>query len=177
MKNHKPICVDLDGTLIRNDVTIDAIRALIRQNFFNIFKIGMWFLRGRAYMKKRLSENVELDVSKLCYNKKFLDFIISKKNDGHQLFLATACDKSYAEKIADSLKIFDGVFSSDGVSNLRASAKAYALVTIFGERGFIYAGNSKDDLDVWEKSDACILVNPSKYVLKKIKNKKYLLFD
>ncbi len=128
-------------------------------------------------MKKRLSENVELDVSKLDYNRKFLDFIISKKNDGHQLFLATACDRSYAEKVADSLKIFDGVFSSDGVSNLRASAKAYALVTIFGDRGFIYAGNSKDDLDVWEKSDSCILVNPSKSILKKIKNKKYVLFD
>lgn len=106
-----------------------------------------------------------------------MDFIISKKNNGHQIFLATACDEVYAKKIADSLKIFDGVFSSNGISNLRAESKASTLVTIFGERGFIYAGNSRDDIKVWEKSAECILVNPSKSVLNKMKNRKYVLFD
>ena len=176
MTKLKPICVDLDGTLIKNDVTIEAIRSFVGARFLNIFKVITWFFRGRAFMKKKLSEFVDLDVSKLDYNKKFLDFVISKKSDGHKIFLATACDQLYANKIVDSIKIFDGVFASNGESNLRAQAKASALVAIFGEGGFIYAGNSKDDLMVWQKSAECILVNPSKSALNGMKNKEYILF-
>ena len=173
----KPICVDLDGTLIRDDVTIEAFKIFTRQNFFNLFKIFVWFLQGRAHLKKKLAANVDLDVSTLQYNKNFLDFLITKKSEGHKLFLATACDQSYADKIADSLKIFDGVFASNGVVNLRAEAKVNALVMIFGEGRFIYAGNSKDDVHVWNKSAECILVSPTKSALEKMKNKKYTLFQ
>jgi phosphoserine phosphatase len=177
MEKPTPICVDLDGTLIRNDVTIEAARVFVKRSFWNVFKIFFWFLRGRAYLKRKLALQVDLDVSLLEYNKKFLDYIISRKSRGHSIFLATACDSIYAEKIADCLKIFDGVFASNGKANLRAKAKAGALVEMFGERGFIYAGNSKDDMYVWNKSASCILVNPPRSVLNCMKKRKYLLFS
>lgn len=177
MSDFKPICVDLDGTLIKNDVTIEAMRIFIKHGFFNFLKIFIWLLKGRAYLKKMLALNVDLDISTLQYNKNFLDFLIKKKKEGHDLFLATACDQLYANKIADCLKIFNGVFASDGVINLRAEAKANTLALIFGEDGFIYAGNSKDDLYVWNKSIECILVSPEKIVLKKMKDRDYILFQ
>lgn len=177
MNKFKPICVDLDGTLIKNDVTIEAIKQFIAEKFWNIFKIIFWLFFGRAYLKRKLSDNIDIDVSNLEYNKQLLDFIIVKKNEGHQIFLATACDRVYADKIADSLKIFDGVFASDGVNNLRSKSKAQALVIVFGERGFIYAGNSKDDVEVWNKSAESILVHPSRAALNKMKGKKYILFN
>jgi hydroxymethylpyrimidine pyrophosphatase-like HAD family hydrolase len=177
MTEFKPICVDLDGTLIKNDVTIEATRILIKQSFWNIFKICAWFLNGRTYLKRKLAIHVDLDVSDLDYNEELLDFIRSKRNEGHQIFLATACDVGYANKIADYLGIFDGVFASDANINLRAEAKALALATIFGEGGFIYAGNSEDDIYVWNKSAECILVNPTQSVINRMKGRRYLLFN
>jgi hydroxymethylpyrimidine pyrophosphatase-like HAD family hydrolase len=219
----KPICVDLDGTLIRNDVTIRAFRAYLAGSVWSVFSVVFWLIKGRAYLKKQLASSVNLDPSLLDYNNDFLQFIIDKKKEGHKIFLATACDKIYADQIAEFLSIrllskpiaskdflvvsepkvhssasenqnigstqkipdgekfreqsiFDGVFASDGVTNLRAEAKAQALVTAFGKSGFIYAGNSEDDLKVWNKSAEYILVSPSKRVLRRMRGQKYLLF-
>jgi phosphoserine phosphatase len=173
-----PLCVDLDGTLIRSDVTINAIEKYCAAgSFCNLFRIVLWFLRGRAHLKRMLAHNVGLNARALDYNENFLDFIKKKRKAGHKIFLATACDEIYANKIADFLGIFDGVFASNGIINLKAKAKADALSLIFGEKNFIYAGNSADDVYVWEKSAVCIMVNPTKSALKKMKNIQYYLFS
>jgi phosphoserine phosphatase len=173
----KPICVDLDGTLVKNDVTMMVLRRYVKDNFLHVFKVFYWFLHGRAYLKHKLAKNVNLDVSSLNYNQKFLNFIIDERKKGRRIFLATACNQNYAHEVADFLNIFDGVFASNEHINLRAGAKAMALTAIFGKNGFIYAGNSKDDLEVWDKSAECILVAPQKTALKKMQGKKYVLFE
>ena len=173
----KPICVDLDGTLIRNDVTFWSVKEFIKKNFLNIFKVVFWFLFNRAYMKKMIAQEIELDTGILGYNKKFLDFLIEQRTSGVPLFLATASDEIYAKQIADDLGIFDGVFASNGEVSLASEVKAQTLCAIFGEGGFIYAGNSKDDLAVWSKSGGYILVNPSEKVLECMSGREYLLFN
>jgi phosphoserine phosphatase len=173
----KPLCVDLDGTLVRDDVTAIALNRYVRDNFLHVFRVFYWFLRGRAYLKHKLSQNIRLDASVLNYNQKFLNFIIDERKKGRRIFLATASNQSYAHEIADFLNIFDGVFASDERVNLRAEAKAIALTTIFGKNGFAYAGNSKDDLKVWDRSAECILVAPQKTALKKMQGRKYVLFE
>ncbi|MDR2158121.1 MAG: haloacid dehalogenase-like hydrolase [Holosporaceae bacterium] len=172
-----PICVDLDGTLLKEDVTAKALKIYIGWSPLNIFNTLFWLMQGWACLKQKLAELVQLDPSSLKYNEKFLEFIEKKKKEGHKIFLATACNQIYARKIADYLGIFDGVFASTDCVNLRAEAKAQTLTTIFGENGFIYAGNSEDDVYVWNKSAWCILVSPSKGALKKMRGRKYLLFD
>ncbi|GHU10693.1 hypothetical protein FACS189449_00630 [Alphaproteobacteria bacterium] len=170
------LVVDLDGTLIAEDVTILALDKFVHNNPLNVFKVVWWFLHGRAHLKRKLAINVDLDVASLSYNKKLIDFLLNQKHEGCSLFLATACDRLYAEKVADFIQIFDDVFASDGKINLRAEAKANALVAIFGEGNFIYAGNSMDDVYVWNKSAKCILVNPTKSVFKVMKDRIYLIF-
>lgn len=176
-KRLDPICVDLDGTLIRNDVTFWSVGKFIKKNFWNIFKVAFYFFVNRAYMKRIVAKEIELDTSALDYNKEFLDFLIEKRHAGVPLFLATASDEIYAKKIADELGIFDGVFASNGEVSLASEAKSRTLCTIFGEGGFTYAGNSKDDLAVWERSGGCILVSPSKEAVDGMRGKEYLLFD
>ncbi|MDR2794390.1 MAG: hypothetical protein LBB12_01270 [Holosporaceae bacterium] len=176
MSNPNPICVDLDGTLISEDVTLLALKIFVWRNPLNLLKIFVWFLCGRAYLKKMLALNVDIDVSNLNYNKKLLNFLKNKKQEGHRLFLATACDRHYADKVVDFIPIFDGVFASDGKINLRADAKANALEIMFG-RNFVYAGNSIDDVRVWSKSAECILVNPTKSALNGMRGRRYLLLQ
>ena len=172
-----PICVDLDGTLIHDDVTIIALKDFLRRNVFHIFPVIAWFCRGRAYLKHQLAQRVDLNAEQLNYNQEFLNYLREKKKEGHKLFLATACNRQYADAVADYLQIFDGVFASDSRHNLRAEAKANALTLIFGEKGFIYAGNSKDDLKVWRKSAEYILVTPTAAALNGMRGKSYTLFN
>ncbi|MDR0632327.1 MAG: hypothetical protein LBF54_03780 [Holosporaceae bacterium] len=172
-----PLCVDLDGTLIEGDVTLKVLKIYIKLRFFNIFVALFWLLRGRAYFKHKLAESVELDAASLKYNRRLLEFILKKKGKGHPIFLATACNHVYADKVADYLGIFDGVFASDDRINLRAAAKAQALIWIFGRKGFIYVGNSEDDVHVWKASAECILVSPTKTALYRMRKRKYLLFE
>jgi 4-hydroxybenzoate polyprenyltransferase len=61
--------------------------------------------------------------------------------------------------VAAHFGFFDGVFASDGTTNLSGSAKAAALCAAFGEGGFDYAGNDKVDLQVWEKAAGILVVN------------------
>lgn len=173
-----PICVDLDGTLIRNDLSVWSIKVFVKKKAVNIFKILYWLVfKGWAYVKKKVAQAVELDMDVLKYNNPFLDFLIAEHNSGTPLFLATASDETYANKVARELGIFDGVFASDGSVSLAGRKKAEKLCSVFGEKGFIYAGNSKDDLKVWEKSLECILVAPTTAALKGMKGKSYRLFE
>ncbi|MDR2646036.1 MAG: hypothetical protein LBC04_02580 [Holosporaceae bacterium] len=170
-----PLCVDLDGTLIEEDVTLKAVKIYVNCSFFNLIMVLVWIIRGRAYLKYRIAQRVDLDVKSLSYRRKLLTFIREKKNKGHKIFLATACNQIYADSISDYLGIFDGVFASTERKNLRAEAKAQALVRAFGRKGFDYAGNSNDDIFVWKESAECILVAPTKNVLKKMQGCKYLV--
>ncbi|MDR0753223.1 MAG: haloacid dehalogenase-like hydrolase [Holosporaceae bacterium] len=172
-----PLCIDLDGTLIDEDVTLKAVKIYIRRSFFNLIMALAWIIRGRAYLKHRIAQCVDLDAKSLNYRKKLLAFIREKKKKGHRIFLATACNQIYAGSISDYLGIFDGVFASTERENLRAEAKAQALIRAFGRKGFSYAGNSNDDVCIWRESAECILVTPTKSVLKKMQGCEYLLFE
>jgi len=71
-----------------------------------------------------------------------------------------------AEKIASFLGIFEDVLGTDGEINLIGEAKAGRLVSLFGEKGFDYAGNSMQDLRVWRHARRAIVVNaPAKVLL------------
>ena len=166
----KPLCVDLDGTLIYNDVTLIAYGDYIYGDQFKMLKVLSWLAKGgRAYMKHRFAEEVDISPGELTYNTALLEYIKEQKNVGVKVFLATACNKKYADTVAEYIGVFDGVFASDEYVNLRAHSKANKLVEEFGEYGFSYAGNSKDDLHVWRYASEIIVANPSRGVEEALK--------
>lgn len=171
-----PICVDLDGTLIRDDVTIISLKKYLSSTF-NIFSVVFWFLHGRARLKYELANRIDISLNELHLNEKFLAFLKQEKQNGKHIYLATACNEKYAHLVADFLGIFDGIFASDAKKNLRAEAKAKKLSTVFGNQNFIYAGNSSDDIKVWNKSAGIIFVGPDKKVKRIVQNKAILIFD
>lgn len=169
-----PICVDLDGTLIFNDVTQIAIRKFVKKSWLNAVKVLFWFLHGRAFLKNQLAKKIALDITDLYVNKTVLDILKKKKKLGAKIYLATACSNIYAEYVTANFSIFDGYFASDKNINLRATAKAYKLIEVFGEKNFIYFGNSKDDLKIWEHAFLCVAVNTKGKTYKKLLGKRSL---
>ena len=154
-----PICVDLDGSLLRIDSLHEAAFHAVVQNPITLFQFPAWLARGKARLKEELAKRWSFDPAHLPYNESCLAFLQSKRADGHRIVLVTAADRAIAQSIADHHGIFDEVIASDGTNNLRGTRKAEVLCKRFGEGGFIYAGNDATDLHVWNKSAGAVLVN------------------
>ena len=163
-----PLCVDLDGTLVRTDILFESIFALLKQNFIYILFLPLWFLKGKAYFKQQIADRVELDVTLLPYHDEFLNYLREQKAHGRSLVLATASNAKYAEQVALYLGIFEKILASDKQTNLSGSRKCQRLIDAFGERGFDYAGNAKVDLEIWRHAEGVILVAPEPGVLKQV---------
>ncbi len=162
-----PLCVDLDGTLIATDTLLESTLAAIKLKTLILFLIPLWVLRGKLYFKNRIARIALPNPKTLPYRQDVLEFLISEKAAGRKLILATATVKEIAESVAGHLGIFDIVLATGDDCNLRDKQKMQALTELCGGKGFIYAGDSKADLDVWAGSAASVLVNPNSRIAKK----------
>jgi 4-hydroxybenzoate polyprenyltransferase/phosphoserine phosphatase len=154
-----PLCVDLDGTLIRTDVLWESLVRLLKQNPLYAFVLPFWLFRGRAFLKEQIAARVHLDVAVLPYCQPLVDFLRAEHNQGRRLVLATAADEQLARRVARHLGFFSEVVASDGETNLRGVNKVAELNRRFGRGGFDYAGNSSVDLPVWREAREAIVVN------------------
>ena len=154
-----PLAVDLDGTLVRTDLLVEALFVLIRRNPLFLAAMILWLLKGRAYVKKQVASRVRLDAKVLPYHQELLSYLKGQRDLGRVLVLATGSDELAARQVADHLRIFDEVFASDGTDNLSCRRKRDLLVARFGERRFDYAGCGRCDLLVWSSARGAVVVN------------------
>jgi 4-hydroxybenzoate polyprenyltransferase/phosphoglycolate phosphatase-like HAD superfamily hydrolase len=164
---YKPIAVDLDGTLIHTDTLHESCLKLFHHHPAQILLLLFWLVRGKAYLKTKLSERITLDFDSLPYNLELIDWLKEQKALGHQLILCTASDIKVANSIAQYLDLFDEVIATDGQTNLAGKYKREALLNRFGQHGFIYVGNSNADLEVWQSSSKAVVVNAHSNLIKK----------
>jgi len=163
-----PLCVDLDGTLIRTDSLVELALELLRQRPLAALLMPFWLLRGKAAFKSEIASRVELSPVDLPYRESLLTWLRDQARV-RPIYLATAAHRTVAESIAQYLGCFTGVIATQSV-NLSAQNKANALVDRFGERQFDYAGNSKDDLPVWRKARHAIVVGAPAALLRRVKD-------
>jgi len=173
----RPLCVDLDGTLVKTDTFAQALFQLIRTRPSVLLSIPRWAANGLTAFKQRVAQEITLDPAAFPYQSTLLDFLKSEHKTGRKLILVTASDQSVARRVADYAGLFSEVIASDGAVNLKAGRKREALVERFGEKGFDYAGNSSDDLIVWDAAEETIVVNPSAPVRRALRGKPVRLFD
>ena len=158
-----PLVVDLDGTLIAGDMFYRSFFAALGRNPFIVLPGIGWLWRGRAALKRELALRCRIDFDRLKLRQDVLALLLREKAAGRLVVLATAADALLAEQIAARLRVFDRVIASDGSRNLKGPAKAQALTQLF-PGGFIYAGDSKADLPVWQRARAVVVVNAGKSV-------------
>lgn len=175
MKNHTtPLCIDLDGTLIKTDLLLESFLVLIKQKPWAIFCIPFWLMKGKTYLKSQIADQADLDYSVLPYCQLVLDYMQQAKDEGRKVILATASHEKYAAGIAKHLNVFDKVYSTSASTNLSGGNKAKVLIDAFGDKQFDYAGNAKVDMAIWEHANKVIVVNPDsgvgKAAVKKFSN-------
>ena len=154
-----PLVVDLDGTLIRSDLLHESAIKLVRRRPHLALLLPAWLAVGKANLKRQIADRVSLEVENLPYNETLMEWLRAERAVGRHVVLCTSADARYAQQVADHLGVFDEVIASNGVDNVSAKRKAQVLVDRYGQRGFDYAGNSRDDLPVWACSRRAIVVD------------------
>ncbi len=165
----KPLCVDLDGTLVKSDTLIDTLLVLARTHPALLLRLPRQVLRGKATFKAFVTENVALDVVHLPYNHKLLQFLQNEHAQGREIYLATGADVRLARRVADHLGIFHEVLASDGIQNLTGNKKLDSLRNRFGNSDFIYVGNDTPDLPVMAGAAESMVANPSRKLRTKMR--------
>jgi 4-hydroxybenzoate polyprenyltransferase/phosphoserine phosphatase len=160
----KPLCVDLDGTLIATDTLWESVLLLLRHHFFVIFRLPRWLKQGKAHLKHQIAQHITLDVANLPYHENVLTFLQHEKKKGRMLVLATAAHQTIAQAVADHLKLFDVVIASDAHINMKGATKRDALKQRF--KTYDYIGDSRADLPILLDAHEAFLVAPSRALLK-----------
>lgn len=145
-----PLCVDLDGTLLKSDLLYESIAYLLKKNIFYFFLIPFWFFKGRYFIKYKLHSYLSPNIKSMTYNNDIINFIKKEKTKGRKIILVTATVQSLAEKVAEHLMLFDEVIGSKDNVNLVGSNKGDYLLSLYGKGGFDYIGDSVKDLFVWK---------------------------
>ena len=157
----RPLCVDLDGTLVKSDTLVDSLLVLLRTNPAQMLVLPARLLGGKAAFKAFVTSSVSLDVAQLPYNRKLLQFLQQQHKEGRPIYLATGADVALARRIAAHLGIFSEVLGSDGATNLTGNKKLDGLRSHIGPGGFDYIGNGSPDLPLLAHATEAMVANPS----------------
>jgi 4-hydroxybenzoate polyprenyltransferase/phosphoserine phosphatase len=155
----EPLCVDLDGTLVKSDTLVDTVIVLARQSPGSLLHFPQWIAQGKASFKQKVSALASIDVVHLPYNQPLLEYLRQQHAEGREIYLATGADTILAERVAAHLGIFAGVLASDGSVNLTGHNKLAAFQEKF-PAGFCYIGNARPDVPLLTHCVDPMVANP-----------------
>ena len=153
------LVVDLDGTLLRSDILYETFWSASGRHWQSPFRAARALLEGKAALKRALAKDAQIDVTTLPYDPAVIAYIKDWRARGGQTALVTASEERIARGIGDHLGIFDEVYGSDGVRNLKGANKAAFLTDHYATPGFAYMGDARADIPVWSAAQRAITVN------------------
>jgi hypothetical protein len=101
---------------------------------------------------------VRPDPARLPYDERFVQYLRDEHARGRPLVLASAADARIGREVAAHLRLFDDTLGTEGGPNLSRGHKRDAI-----------AGNSQDDLAVWQDSAQAVAVNTPAAVLSRLR--------
>lgn len=156
----RPLFVKLDGVVVRTNVFVESVFALLKKQISAIGWMLRWSLKGQANLKAQIAERTEIDVQTLPFNRPFLEFLKGEAAAGRELILVTSSNVALAKSIVDHLGIFKDILASDAESNLVGRDLVDRIQASAGASEFVYAGNGQDDQEIWKHAAGAILVDP-----------------
>ena len=163
-----PLCVDLDGTLVRTDTLLECLLAIVRTNPFYLFRLLLTLFSGKAWFKQEVARVAALSPDSLPYHDDLLEYLRTESRRGRRILLATGADRSIAGAIAQRLGLFSGVIASDGKQNLTGARKLAAIRLVLANEPFSYVGNSRVDLEVWKHAQSAVIAGSGNRIEKEV---------
>jgi len=154
-----PLCVDLDGTLVKSDTLFDSLCQYARRGPRAFWDVLRWAAHGRAALKTHVANQAPLHPAHLPYNTPLLHFLEQERKNGRAIYLTTGAEQTLAERVAAHLGLFKGVLATNGDTNLTASRKLQRVQQDFA--AFDYVGNSRADLVLLTHAQNAMVANPT----------------
>jgi phosphoserine phosphatase len=155
-----PICIDLDGTLVKEHtiwhlkLSLWAMtKAWIRTDLNSLFPTVFW-----PSLKTRMADAAEMNQARLTYHTGLLVQMQRWHRQGVALYLVTGAPEKIARHVADGVGLFTDVWSSSAQYNLVGDQKGDLLRHRFGPFGYTYVGDSWKDVAIWKTSVDVICV-------------------
>ena len=79
MKKKFPLIVDLDGTITKYDTTLILIIKLLFTKTYLIVILFFYLLKGKAFLKHKISYFIQIDAKNLTYNKNLIKYLKKEK--------------------------------------------------------------------------------------------------
>jgi len=162
-----PLCVDLDGTLIKTDSLYELFLLLFKTNPLYCLIAISWLMKSKAHFKAEITKRVQLSAESLPYNQDVIAYIKSQ-DPQRKILLVTGSNKRVADSVAEYLGLFDEVIASDENINLTGNNKRDHLAKRFADTGFEYIGNEATDMPVWKVAKKVSVVSQDNTFLKEV---------
>ena len=146
-----PLVLDLDGTLLRTDLLLEAALQFAKKSPHTAFLLIWWAIKGIAHLKHQLAQRTNLAVELLPVNEALVSYAREAADNGRTVVAATAANIELAGKVCSRFTFIDEVIASCEKTNLKGSRKAEALNARFPD-GYAYAGDTHADLAVWRNA-------------------------
>ena len=170
------LVVDLDDSLLKVDLFKETLcKSLLKQPWI-FLKTVLLASSSKAKAKTFISKECRTDCRILPYNNKIVEIIVSYKEKGYKILLATGAPHGYAQPIANYLGLFDGVIATDERNNNVGKNKLDAIKDQVGDN-YIYLGDSKKDMPIWRHCKKAIMVGVNKHIEKKLKKNNVEIID
>jgi 4-hydroxybenzoate polyprenyltransferase len=135
----------------------ETLMRLVIQAPLQLWRLPLWLLAGKATLKREIASRVRYDSTILPVNDELLEWLRHEHARGRPLALVSAADEQLVTRIASDIGLFGTVIGSDGRTNLSGTRKLAAIQSEVGPV-FDYAGDSLQDLPLFAKARASVLV-------------------
>ena len=178
MNENRILFVDLDGTLIKEDLSdLAFVNSLKTNPLMLIFYIIVFLFKGKSYLKEKISKNYIVPIEKLNFNNAALDYIKDVKNRHRVVYLISGSHHLLVDQIDKHLRIFFESFGTNINFNMVGENKVKFINNELKILEFDYLGNSKQDLPIWEYTKKIIFTNVSKDLREIINSSKLDKFE
>ena len=165
----KPLCVDLDGTLLKGDALWEQTLQRLRTRPGALVEMLGWLTRGKAHFKEQMALQPLPPMPAEMFNGEIVEWIRAEARSGREVRLVTAAHQAAAAAAASYCGCFHAVSSSTPARNLAGENKAALLRELYGAGGFDYAGNSTADLAAWRDCDVAIAVRTRPSLMRRLR--------
>jgi phosphoserine phosphatase len=171
MDDNKILFVDLDGTLIKEDLSNLAFsHSLKNYPFKTLFYFLVFLFKGKPYLKDKISKHFDIPFESLTFNKAAFDFVREVKNRHRVVYLISGSHQILVDQMGKHLNIFFESFGTKDDFNMVGINKVHFIKENLKINDFDYLGNSHKDLPIWKYCKRAIYTNVSKELKKTIQS-------
>ena len=160
-----PLCVKLEGAVLRTGTTAELALGLVRRQPLMLFMLLGWMFLGASSFRERVAAWAALDPASLAYRRPFIAFLRREVAAGRKIILVARARPEIARAIANHLGVISDIIEVDPDAAEPGESLARILCARFGSGDFDYAGFGPADIPVWRTARRSVIVAPSPRLL------------